>query len=149
MTAATNRLDETSLRAFIENSDIRVKKLDEEEIVFDLIGAEPPLANALRRILIAEIPTMAIEKVELWQNTSIIPDENLAHRLGLIPLAVDPRLFEFKTSANKPYDATNSLRFKLHVTCTRKYPGTPLPQILTVQDEEMHFNHANVYSGDL
>ena len=66
MTSATNRLDETSLRAFIENSDIRVKKLDEEEIVFDLIGAEPPLANALRRILIAEIPTMAIEKVELW-----------------------------------------------------------------------------------
>ena len=66
MTATTNRLDETSLRAFIENSDIRVKKLDEEEIVFDLIGAEPPLANALRRILIAEIPTMAIEKVELW-----------------------------------------------------------------------------------
>ena len=73
----------------------------------------------------------------------------MAHRLGLIPLAVDPRLFEFKTSANKPYDATNSLRFKLHVTCTRKYPGTPLPQILNVQDEEQHFNHANVYSGDL
>ena len=66
MTSATNRLDETSLRAFIENSDIRIKKLNEEEIVFDLVGAEPPLANALRRILIAEIPTMAIEKVELW-----------------------------------------------------------------------------------
>ena len=59
-------MDQSSLKAFIENSDIRVKKLDEEEIIFDLIGAEPPLANALRRILIAEIPTMAIEKVELW-----------------------------------------------------------------------------------
>ncbi len=59
-------MDQTSLRSFIENSDIRIKKLDEEEIVFDLIGAEPPLANALRRILIAEIPTMAIEKVEMW-----------------------------------------------------------------------------------
>ena len=100
-----------------------MKKLDEEEIVFDLIGAEPPLANALRRILIAEIPTMAIEKVEMWQNTSIIPDENLAHRLGLIPLAVDPRIFEYKTSASKPYDASNSLRFKLHVICTKKVPG--------------------------
>jgi len=59
-------MEQASLRAFIENSDIRVKKLDDEEIVFDLIGAEPPLANALRRILIAEIPTMAIEKVEMW-----------------------------------------------------------------------------------
>jgi DNA-directed RNA polymerase I and III subunit RPAC1 len=40
--------------------------------------------------MIAEIPTMAIEKVEMWQNTSIIPDENLAHRMGLVPIMVDP-----------------------------------------------------------
>jgi len=72
-----------------------VLSVDEEEIVFDLIGAEPPLANALRRILIAEIPTMAIEKVNMWQNTSIIPDENLAHRIGLVPIHADPRLFEY------------------------------------------------------
>ena len=66
---------------------------------------------------------MDIEKVEMWQNTSIIPDENLAHRMGLIPLAVDPRQFEYKTSAAKPYDGSNSLRFKLHVVCTKKNPG--------------------------
>jgi DNA-directed RNA polymerase I and III subunit RPAC1 len=71
-----------------------VLELNDEEIVFDLIGAEPPLANALRRILIAEIPTIAIEKVNMWQNTSVIPDENLAHRVGLIPIKADPRLFE-------------------------------------------------------
>ena len=62
--------------------------------MFDLVGVEPPLANALRRIMIAEIPTMAIEKVNLWQNTSIIPDENLAHRMGLVPIYADPRKFE-------------------------------------------------------
>ncbi len=82
-----------SLKHFIKNCDIEIIKLDDEEIVFDLIGVEPPLANALRRILIAEIPTMAIEKVNLWQNTSIIPDENLAHRMGLIPIKADPREF--------------------------------------------------------
>ena len=113
-----------------------------------MIGAEPPLANALRRILIAEIPTIAIEKVEMWQNTSIIPDENLAHRMGLIPLAVDPRLFEFKTSPTKAYDDTNSLRFKLHVICTKKNPGSKF-SVRTVEDEDEHYNHANVYSGDL
>ena len=116
--------------------------------MFDLIGAEPPLANALRRILIAEIPTMAIEKVEMWQNTSIIPDENLAHRMGLIPLAVDPRLFEYKTSATKPYDGTNSLRFKLHVCCSKKDPRAQVTAT-NAQEEDLVYNHANVYSGDL
>jgi len=137
------------LRYFIENSDIRIKSLDAEEIVFDLVGAEPPLANALRRILIAEIPTMAIEKVEMWQNTSVIPDENLAHRMGLIPIAVDPRIFEYKTSAAKPYDATNSLRFNLHIECTKKNPSGPRVEIKDAHDEERHYNHASVYSGDL
>lgn len=75
--------------------DIKVKKLNAEEMVFDLIGAEPPLANALRRIMIAEIATMAIEKVTMWQNTGIIPDENLAHRVGLIPIQADARMFEY------------------------------------------------------
>ena len=84
-----------SLKNFIENCEIEILKLDDEEIVFDLAGVEPPLANALRRILIAEIPTMAIEKVNMWQNTSIIPDENLAHRMGLIPIKADPRLFDY------------------------------------------------------
>ena len=59
-------MDPTSIKNFIENCDIKVERLDAEEIVFELHGVEPPLANALRRIMIAEIPTMAIEKVELW-----------------------------------------------------------------------------------
>jgi len=40
--------------------------LTDDKIVFDLIGAEPPLANALRRIMISEVPTIAIEKVTMW-----------------------------------------------------------------------------------
>ena len=39
---------------------------------------------------------MAIEKVHIHNNTSIIQDEVLAHRLGLIPIKADPRLFEYK-----------------------------------------------------
>lgn len=40
---------------------------------------------------------MAIEKVILRQNTSLIQDEVFAHRLGLIPIKVDPRCFKFRT----------------------------------------------------
>lgn len=38
---------------------------------------------------------MAIEKVFMVDNTSVIADEVLAHRLGLIPLDADPRQFEY------------------------------------------------------
>jgi DNA-directed RNA polymerase I and III subunit RPAC1 len=55
-----------SIKHFIESTNIEILSLNQEEIVFDLVGVEPPLANALRRILIAEIPTMAIEKVNMW-----------------------------------------------------------------------------------
>ena len=45
----------------------------EEEIEFDMEGIDPALVNAFRRILLAELPTMAIEHVFIINNTSIIP----------------------------------------------------------------------------
>lgn len=65
-------------------------------MTFEITGIEAPLANAFRRILISEIPTMCIDKVTLWQNTSILPDEVFVHRLGLVPFDVDPDLFDYK-----------------------------------------------------
>lgn len=64
--SATGALDPSSLKHFAASVDIKVKSLSSDEMVFDLMGAEPPLANALRRIMIAEIPTVAIEKVTMW-----------------------------------------------------------------------------------
>jgi DNA-directed RNA polymerase I and III subunit RPAC1 len=64
------------------------------ELVFEMIGCDVSFANALRRIMISEVPTMAIEHVYMWNNSSIMHDEVLAHRMGLVPIQVDPRLFE-------------------------------------------------------
>ena len=50
------------------------------------MGTDPSFANALRRILLAEIPTLAIEDVFINQNTGVVHDEILAQRLGLVPL---------------------------------------------------------------
>jgi DNA-directed RNA polymerase alpha subunit len=42
--------------------------------------------NALRRIMISDVPTMAIEVVKIIKNSGVLPDESLSHRLGLIPI---------------------------------------------------------------
>lgn len=70
---------------FKKNFAVEVVQLDEERIQFDLIGVDAPIANAFRRVMLAEVPSMAIDKVVLYQNTSIIQDEVLAHRLGMCP----------------------------------------------------------------
>src|SRR4051812_47592335 len=69
-----------------QNFKIEFHHHDEFDTSFSLISTDASIANAFRRILLAEIPTVAIETVYMSNNTSIIQDEVLAHRFGLIPL---------------------------------------------------------------
>ncbi|KAH9550266.1 hypothetical protein CY35_10G063300 [Sphagnum magellanicum] len=103
---------------FRKNFRVEIKSLSEDDIEFDLIGIDAALANAFRRILIAEVPTVAIEKVYIANNTSVIQDEVLAHRLGLVPIKADPRLFDYKTD-EEIANEKNTIVFKLDVECTR------------------------------
>lgn len=75
-----------TIENFKKSLKIKIEIIKENEIEFDMIGVTPAFANAFRRIMICEVPSMAIEKVHISNNTSIIQDEILAHRLGLIPL---------------------------------------------------------------
>lgn len=109
---------------FSKNFKVEVIRLTEEVMEFDMVGIDPSIANAFRRILIAEVPTMAIEKVLIANNTSIIQDEVLAHRLGLIPLRVDPNLFDYLSENDAPNEK-NTIVFKLHVRCERKKNDAP------------------------
>ncbi|GAM28958.1 hypothetical protein SAMD00019534_121340 [Acytostelium subglobosum LB1] len=107
-----------SLEKFKKNFKIKVLSDQPEHLVFEMIGVDAPIANALRRILISEIPTMAIERVYMINNTSILQDEVLAHRLGLIPIKVDPSKFNYK-QPNKEYTAEDTIIFSLKVKCYR------------------------------
>ncbi len=58
-------------------------------ITFLLKDSTPAFANAIRRLCIESVPSMAIESVEFKDNSSALYDEIIAHRLGLIPLTTD------------------------------------------------------------
>lgn len=70
---------------------MEVKVIEEKEntLRFLLTGTNHTYANALRRAMIAEVPAMAVEDVIVIENTSVLYDEVIAHRLGLIPLKTD------------------------------------------------------------
>ena len=62
---------------------------DKGKLSFIVKDTDPAFANALRRIMTEEVPVMAIEDIEIKDNSSILYDEMIAHRLGLIQLTTD------------------------------------------------------------
>ncbi|CAE8625545.1 unnamed protein product, partial [Polarella glacialis] len=68
------------------------------------------------RILIAEVPTVAISRVTVYQNTGVVHDENLAHRLGLVPIKFEPDLLEWKPS-DADFTDQDSVMFTLQAKC--------------------------------
>ena len=73
---------------------IEILSLQPHEIKFILSETDTSVANTLRRIMIAEIPTLAIDLVEFHENTTVLNDEYIAHRLGLIPIKyTDPNTY--------------------------------------------------------
>lgn len=69
---------------------IEILQLQPHEIKFVLSETDTSVANALRRIIIAEVPTLTIDLVEFAENSTVLNDEYIAHRLGLIPLRYQP-----------------------------------------------------------
>lgn len=121
---------------------IDVKKNNFDELVLDLVGVDAPITNAIRRVCISEVPTMAIEDVWISDNTSVMQDEVLAHRLGLIPIKANPDRFDF-TPKDTEQTAEMTLVFKLDVTC-KKRPGAKEDA-----PEEEKYIASRVYSRDL
>lgn len=105
---------------------------DEFTARFMIEGINAALANTLRRIILAEVPTMAIDDVIIYENSSVLHDEILALRLGLIPIKTDLKTYNLPEKC----DCKSEL-------------GCPKCRAIFTLDVEAKEGIRTVYSGDL
>ena len=72
---------------------IKILERDNNHIVIEFSDIPRQYVNALRRLSISQVPTFAIDDVVILENSSVMHDEAIAHRLGLIPLRTDLERF--------------------------------------------------------
>jgi DNA-directed RNA polymerase subunit D len=113
---------------------VKIEVLEKNDTNLRIIvkDADVTLMNALRRIALAEVPSMAIDEVVMIENSSILQDEIVSHRLGLTPLKTDLQ------SYNLPEDCQCQSEF-----------GCPQCRVTLTLDAESKEGTRVVYSGEL
>ena len=74
-------------------NSIKILERDNNHVVIEFNDIPRQYVNALRRLSISQVPTFAIDDVVILENSSVMHDEAIAHRLGLIPLRTDLERF--------------------------------------------------------
>jgi len=108
-----------------------IQNKNQDLMKFILEGVTIELANAFRRIILTEVPSMAITEVLFVENDSVLFDEMIAHRLALIPLTTDLK------------------NYNLPDECSCGGQGCTLCQVQLECDVRAQNNEVIVYSGDL
>ena len=107
---------------------IRILSKKGSRLEFLLEDTDPAFVNSLRRIMISEVPTLAVQWADIHENNSALFDEVLSHRLGLIPIKLDPN------------------KYNLSDECQCKGKGCPMCQVVFVLNKK---GPGIAVSGDL
>jgi len=110
----------------------KIVSLNEDTIRFLVDGVNAAFANSLRRTMVAEVPIMTVEDIFYFDNSSIVPDEVLAHRIGFVPLTTD----------------LDSYVLPAECDCEAEL-GCPKCRAGLTMDIEAKDDTVTVYSGDL
>ncbi|KAM4060553.1 RNA polymerase rpb3/RpoA insert domain-containing protein [Hirsutella rhossiliensis] len=103
-----------------EQPQVKISAADGARVDFELSKTNLSFANSLRRVIQAEVPTIAVDLVEIEINSSVLADEFIAHRLGLVPLN-SKGVNELNYSRDcdcEQYCEQCSVTLTLHAKCT-------------------------------
>jgi DNA-directed RNA polymerase subunit D len=77
-----------------EEYEVEFIERGDREARFLVRGVTPAFANGIRRAMLADVPTLSIDEVRVVENSSVMFDEQIGLRLGLVPLTTPPGEFE-------------------------------------------------------
>jgi DNA-directed RNA polymerase subunit D len=75
---------------------VDIKELNPKKAVIKIEDTKPYFVNSLRRVMLSELPKLAVKNVVIYDNTSALFDEIISHRLGLVPIPTDLSLLTFR-----------------------------------------------------
>jgi DNA-directed RNA polymerase subunit D len=78
--------------------EMEIKKISKADrtIKFSLKGVTPAFINAIRRTIHTNVKSFAVDTVNIYENTSVMFNEMLAHRLGMLPIQTDTKTYKRK-----------------------------------------------------
>ncbi len=109
--------------------NVTIESDNGKELKFDVEGIKDYEANALRRTAINRVECFAIDNVTIYENTSSMFDEFIAHRIGLVPII---------TPAKYPKDS------KIFFTLEATGPCTVYSRELQSSDSEIKVANGNI-----
>ncbi|MEK6899583.1 MAG: DNA-directed RNA polymerase subunit D [Nanoarchaeota archaeon] len=103
---------------------MKLEKLNEDKknrkVSFLLKGSNEVFANTIRRLVIEEVPTLAVEEVEVKDNSSALHDEMLALRLGLVPIKTDLKSYRLPQNQDEIDEKSASCTLQLKLKSNKK-----------------------------
>lgn len=101
--------------------EIKMLERGDRELRFLVSGIKDSFAGSMRRVMMSEVPTMAIEWVDFRKNDSAMPDEVLANRFGQVPLTYDPKAYNMMSECKCENKGCSRCQVKL--TLEKKGPA--------------------------